>query len=152
VSAFSGGKASKMAMRRNGIAVLALLLCATVLSSAAPLYAVEQETLPRDDKACLQNNRIWTWRVINQRTLVVSDIHYTPFLVRLTGGCVGLTDAIMRVAFSTKTNLGCLSRGDSISYRAPALGWMSCFVTDVQPFRPGIDDAKPAKIDHHDQG
>ena len=125
----------------------AALLGALTLSAAAP-----PPTAGHDERACLQNNRIWSWRVINERTLVVSDIHYTPFLVRLTGGCVGLNNAIMRVAFVTKTNLGCLEHGDSISFRAPALGRMSCFVTEVEPFRPGIDDAKPAKDDHRDQG
>jgi hypothetical protein len=35
--------------------------------------------------ACLQNNRIWGWRVLDERTLVVNDIENQPFLVRLSG-------------------------------------------------------------------
>jgi hypothetical protein len=86
---------------------------------------------------CLQNNRIWSWRMINQRTLLVQDVNYRPFVVHLTGGCIGLTNAIQALAFRTWTSLGCLKRGDEVSFRAPALGRMSCFVTDVQPDAPG---------------
>ena len=86
---------------------------------------------------CLQNNRIWSWRMVNQRTLVVTDRDYRPFTVRLTGGCVGLTNATMALAFRTWTSLGCLKRGDEVSFREPALGRMSCFVTNVLPGLPG---------------
>ena len=35
------------------------------------------------------------------------------------------------VRFRTWTNLGCLANGDRVSFNAPALGQMSCVVTDV---------------------
>jgi hypothetical protein len=92
----------------------------------------------RDDTACLQNNRIWGWRVINERTLIVNDRQNRPFVVRLSGGCIGLTNANMRMGFHTWTNLGCLARGDRVSFVAPALGQQSCFVQDVQPFRGAV--------------
>jgi len=99
-------------------------------------YLPLAKELPQQQKACLQNNRIWTWRVINEHTLIVGDRENRPFLVRLSGGCIGLTNATLRLAFRTHTNLGCLERGDSVSFHAPALGAMSCFVNEVEPFRP----------------
>jgi Family of unknown function (DUF6491) len=103
---------------------------------AADAAALEQPARPSARAACLQNNRIWNWRVINERTLIVADRNYRPFEVRLSGGCVGLTDATLALRFNTFTNLGCLRRGDRVSFRAPALGRMSCFVQAVRPLPP----------------
>jgi hypothetical protein len=112
-------------MKKNGL--LIGLIAGTML--ATPVLAASGD-------ACLQNNRIWSWRMVNSRTLVVTDVNYRPFTVHLTGGCVGLTNAIGALAFRTWTDLGCLRRGDTVSFREPTLGRMSCFVTDVQPGLP----------------
>ena len=88
----------------------------------------------RVDNACLPNNRIWGWRVLDERTLVVNDLGNRPFLVRMSGGCVGLTNANIAIAFRTSTRLGCLRRGDEVIFRDRTLGVQSCFVTDVEPY------------------
>jgi len=87
----------------------------------------------RERQACLQNNRIYGWIVVNERALIVNDIYGRRFSVDLSSGCVGLTNATLALRFLTPTNLGCLMRGDRISFQAPVLGPMSCFVNDVQP-------------------
>ena len=93
-----------------------------------------------DDRACLQNNRIWSWRAINERTLVVTDLYYRPFLVRLSGGCVGLNNATVALQFNTWTDLGCLRQGDRVSFREPTLGEMTCFVREVRLYVPGPNE------------
>ena len=112
------------------------LLCLLALSSSAIPIAFARS----DDRACLQNNRIWGWDAVNERTLVVTDLYYRPFLVRLTSGCVGLTNATVALQFNTWTNLGCLGKGDRVGFREPALGFMTCTVMEVQPYVPGKDD------------
>lgn len=104
--------------------------------SAAALLAMTMASsaFAQRDRACLQNNRIWGWRVLNERTLTVNDRNGRPFIVNLSGGCVGLTNATLRLRFNSWTSLGCLKRGDRVSFVAPALGRMSCFVTDVRPY------------------
>ena len=87
----------------------------------------------RDDRACLQNNHIYGWAVVNERALVVNDRYGRRFSVDLSSGCVGLTNATFALRFITTTDLGCLRRGDRIGFEAPALGPMSCFVRDVRP-------------------
>ena len=87
----------------------------------------------RERQACLQNNRIYGWIVVNERALIVNDIYGRRFGVDLSSGCVGLTNATYSLRFFTATNLGCLRRGDQIGFQAPALGAMSCFVRNVQP-------------------
>ncbi len=74
--------------------------------------------------------------MLNQRTLLVTDVNYHPYIVHLTGGCVGLNNAIQALAFRTWTSLGCLKRGDEVIFREPTLGRMSCFVTNVEPANP----------------
>jgi hypothetical protein len=44
----------------------------------------------------------------------------------------------MGLRFHTWTNLGCLQRGDTVSYNAPGLGPLNCFVQEVEPYSPGI--------------
>ena len=118
-------------MKKRTLAVAAVAAFA-VLTLASAMPAVPAFAQPRE--ACLQNNRIWGWRVVNERTLIVHDINNRPFLVHLSGGCVGLNDAIWSVRFRTWTSLGCLGRGDRVSFREPALGPMTCTVTAVEPY------------------
>lgn len=117
--------------------VLGLSLAALTAAFIGP--SAVAENAPGAEKgpgACLQNNRIWSWNVINERTLIVTDLYSRPFRVQLGGGCVGLTNATFSLRFNTWTNLGCLERGDGVSFRAPVLGRMTCFVTGVQPYVP----------------
>jgi hypothetical protein len=134
--------------RYLAVAILAVL----VVPAAVPVASALEKEPPREQKACLQNNRIWSWRVINERTLIIADRENRPFLVRLTGGCVGLTNATLRLAFRTTTHLGCLEHGDHVSFRAPVLGPMSCTVTQVQPFAPGPDEHYSPGNEHRYEG
>src|ERR1700676_5518878 len=120
-------------MNRNFLALPAALLAGAITALVA-LHATSvraQDT--REQRACLQNNRIYGWTVVNERALIVNDIYGRRFSVDLSSGCVGLTNATFALRFLTATNLGCLMRGDRIRFAAPVLGPMSCFVRDVQP-------------------
>jgi hypothetical protein len=115
------------------------VLVGTILAAnlASPVLAAA-------DDACLQNNRIWGWQAVDDRTLLVTDRTYKRYTVHLTGGCVGLkTYAAATMAFATKTNLGCLSQGDKISFSMPGIGPLSCFVTTVDAGVPSTPP--PAK-------
>lgn len=121
-------------MKKRILAVAAIaLFSALTLASTMPV----PRAFAQEGEACLQNNRIWGWRVVNERTLIVNDRNYRPFLVHLTGGCVGLNDAIWALRFRTWTSLGCLGQGDRVSFREPALGPMTCTVTSVEPYYGG---------------
>jgi hypothetical protein len=124
-------------MSRSFLAPAGIAFGLLTLSSSALPAAFAQN---RDERACLQNNRIWSWNAVNERTLVVTDMYYRPFLVRLTSGCVGLTNATVALQFNTWTDLGCLQKGDRVSFRDPALGFLTCTVTEVQPYAPGPND------------
>ncbi len=99
-----------------------LLIGATLASSA---FAAEE-------KACLQSNRIWGWKAVNDRTLIITDRNYKRFTVHMTSGCVHLDQyAGASIAVRTHLSLGCVGQGDFVSFVAPGLGRLSCAVTDV---------------------
>jgi hypothetical protein len=88
--------------------------------------------MARSSATCLQNNRIWSTSVVNDRTLIVRDRQNNPFVVELSGGCTGLTSSLGGINFRTHTNLGCLRRGDRVSFRNPAFSRRdTCFVREV---------------------
>src|SRR5438270_13985397 len=120
-------------MNRKFLARPAALLAGSISALIALHGPTSSAQNTREKRACLQNNRIYGWTVVNERGLIVNDLYGRRFSVDLSSGCVGLTNATLALRFITATNLGCLMRGDRISFRAPALGRMSCFVNDVQP-------------------
>ena len=118
--------------------MLLALIAATALAAAAPHAASAQPAAP-PEQTCLQNNRIWSWNAVNDRLLIVTDRQYHRYIVRLSGGCIGLSAyPLTALRFNTFTNLGCLQRGDTVAYRAPGLGPLNCFVNDVQPYSPEV--------------
>ena len=120
-------------MNRKFLARPAALLAGSISALIALHGPSSSAQNTREERACLQNNRIFGWTVVNERGLIVNDLYGRRFSVDLSSGCVGLTNATLALRFLTTTNLGCLMRGDRISFRAPVLGPMSCFVNDVQP-------------------
>ena len=124
---------------------IVIVLAAMVASLAAAAAAAAAAGAAAQEKICLRNNRIWSWDVVNERLLVVEDMDHKKFAVHLTGGCVGLDNARLTLAFQTATHLGCMTQGDKVLYRAPALGRMSCVVTQVDAVRPGTKDDEAAE-------
>ena len=104
---------------------------------AQPLEAPAQPS--PSQQTCLQNNRIWSWNAVNDRLLIVTDVTYHRYIVRLGGGCIGLSSYVLTaLRFHTWTSLGCLQRGDDVFYRAPGLGRLTCFVEEVQPYSDAL--------------
>jgi hypothetical protein len=69
--------------------------------------------------ACVQNNRIYSTKVIDSSTILVTDLDKKQYIVRMRGTCIGLDKNALSLSFRTKTELGCLTSGDSISYNRP---------------------------------
>jgi hypothetical protein len=114
--------------------------------SAFPALAVEEQPAPpaqsRAGDVCLQNNRLWSWNVVNSRTLAVTDRTNRKYTVRLAGGCVGLTNLIPDIEIRGVGSLSCVRRGDFVRFVEPSLGRMSCAITAVEP---AVTKDQPAK-------
>jgi hypothetical protein len=70
-------------------------------------------------EACLQNNRILSTKVVDGSTVLIIDRDKKQYTVHMRGTCVGFDQNAEKLSFRTKTELGCLSKGDSISYNVP---------------------------------
>ena len=99
-------------------------LVSTLSNTGSPAFA-------QTSSACLQNNRIWNTSVVDDRTIIVTDRFNNPFVVELSSGCIGLTRNFGRIDFRSRANLGCLGRGDRVSFSDRTLGRNTCFVRDV---------------------
>jgi hypothetical protein len=120
----------EIVMRTLRLAAAAVVLAMAGVISTLPNAA--DPAFAQSSPVCLQNNRIWSTSVVDDRTLIVNDRFGNPFVVELSGGCVGLATTVNpRLSFNTRTNLGCLSRGDRVAFRHRTLGRNTCFVRDV---------------------
>jgi hypothetical protein len=93
--------------------------------------------------ACVPNNRIQSTRVMNNTTIVVTDMSDKTYTVHMHGACVGLDQSAINLSFRTKTQLGCLSPGDTISYSLPG---------DRQPVQVRPNLQTPCVIDTVTEG
>jgi len=108
-----------------------------VLVGALMGVSLATPVLAAADNACLQNNRIWGWKAVDDRTLIVTDRNYKKFTVHLTGGCINLSKyAGASLVVRGSTSLGCLTTGDRIGFNSPGLGPLTCVVTDTNPGEP----------------
>lgn len=124
-------------MKYAGTLVAASLAFMTAHAALAQPAPVPAQT-PQQD-SCLQNDRIWQWNAVNDRLLIVTDRTYHRFIVRLGGGCIGLSTYVLTaIRFHSWMSLGCLSRGDQVFYNAPALGRLNCFIDAVQPYSDAL--------------
>jgi hypothetical protein len=115
-------------MRTLILASAAIALAGAALASIVPAPTA----FAQSSNACLRSNQIWSTSVVDDRTIIVNDRFMNPFVVELSGGCQGLrTNFGQRISFNTRSNLGCLGRGDRISFNDRILGRNTCFVSDV---------------------
>ncbi len=114
--------------------VAILRLSAAVVASVPALAA---------PGACVPNNRIQSTRVVNNTTIVVTDTQSNTYTVHMHGACVGLDQSALNLSFRTKTQLGCLSPGDTISYSLPG---------DRQPVQVRPNLQNPCVIDNVTEG
>jgi Cu/Ag efflux protein CusF len=92
---------------------LAAVACAVI---AVPAFAAES--------ACVQRNSIYSTKVIDSSTVLITDINKKQYTLHMTGPCVGLNEASQYLTFRTQgqSELSCLRRGDTIGYNLPGEG------------------------------
>jgi hypothetical protein len=106
---------------------------------AAALASVMAATpvLAASGEACLQHNRIKTWKAVDDKTLVFTDMQDKQYTVHMANACQGVTNGGAILAYQTWTNLGCLDQGNIINVRAPGLVQSSCSIASVTAGAPG---------------
>jgi hypothetical protein len=112
-------------MKKNAV-LLGALMGAML---ATPVMAAAGEV-------CLQHNRIWSTRALDDRTVVATDRNYNRFTIHMNAGCFALGRADSRLVFRTWQDLACVDRGDIIGVVAPGLGFINCSVAGVTAGAP----------------
>ena len=97
------------------------------------------------DTACLQVGRIWSWKPIDKKTLIVEDRLYRKFKVGLMGYCPRLP---FKLTLGFKSNggingLDCLRRGDDVISRDVGVSY-TCPVMTIVPYTPAMEKADQA--------
>ena len=85
---------------RIGVSNLAFAALAVMTIGRA--MAGESSAVKPGDDVCLQNNRLWSWNVVNNRTISITDRTSKRFTVRLASGCVGLNNLIGAIEISER--------------------------------------------------
>jgi hypothetical protein len=93
-------------------------------------------------EACLQHNRLQSWRAVDDITMLMFDNQMKQYTVRLKGRCMNLTRPAARLVYRTWQNLACLSPGEIITVTAPGMGAVTCSVDTVEAGAPGAAAAK----------
>lgn len=116
------------------------LVVMAFVAAHQPAMAQQPNSPPQPQpQTCLQNNRIWEWNAVNDRLLIVTDREYHRYIVRLNGGCIGLSSyALNALRFKSWTSLGCVQHGDQVIYNAPGLGRLNCFIDQVEPYSDAL--------------
>lgn len=98
------------------------------VAAATPVLAQGQ--------ACLQHNRMQSWKPINPNAFDVTDLDRHHYTVIMTHSCLGITDPLAHLIFHTWQNLECLPKGEIIDVTSPEFGRTQCSVAGVQANLP----------------
>jgi hypothetical protein len=122
-----------------------ILLAAAAFGLAAPMAFVPAAwaAVPAGDANCLEPIRLYDWKVVDNRTLIVTDRMHHDFKVALKPGCQDLKWAFgLAFAPFSSSRLSCMDRGDKVL--VPASGGMprqTCFIDSIQAYTPEMSHA-----------
>ncbi|HEY3778425.1 MAG TPA: DUF6491 family protein [Rhizomicrobium sp.] len=117
-----------------------------VLCGALALVAMGAAALPaRAQPQCLQVGRIWSWKPLDRRTLVVEDELHRKFKVGLVGYCPALP---FKLTLGFKANgsingLDCVRRGDEVISHDIGIPY-TCPVMSIVPYTHAMEKADEA--------
>ena len=113
-------------MARLASAVIGVLVgCAF----ATPLLA-------ESENVCLQRNRIWTWKAVDENTLLYTDRTRNNYTVTFRDRCAPLTRSNATLIYRNGSSLSCVSPGDAIAVKAPGYPGSVCRVGSVRAGTP----------------
>ena len=113
-----------------------LLVISTVTASL-----LASQVLAAAGAACLQHNRMQSWRAIDETTMVMTDMLMNRYTVRLKNRCSNIARPAAVITSRTWQNLSCLQPGEIIMVTAPGMGSVTCSVASVEG---GAPNAPPA--------
>ena len=106
------------------------------ISSTVAATMLVTQLLAAAGEACLQHNRLQSWRAVDESTMIMTDLQMNQYTVRLKNRCSNLTRPDARLVYRTWENLACLRSGEIFTVAAPGLGAVTCSVAEVEAGPP----------------
>ena len=104
---------------------------------AVPALAADTDA----NTVCLTDTRIYNTRVIDSRTILITDRRHNQYTVHMSGTCIGMDQFTYGLTFRKFMTLSCIRSGDMVSYEIPGAGYVNCFVGSVTAGAPDDDDS-----------
>jgi hypothetical protein len=82
--------------------------------------------------ACLRSQRIDNWKVIDDKTLIITDRADRQFKIAVVGTCAELQRTRFSLGFETLSELSCIRPGDAIRYDDPSFGPERCVISSIE--------------------
>ena len=116
------------------------LLLAAALVALAPAAAAA-------DRPCLEFGWIYSWKDINDKTLIVEDYNHRKYRLSLIGTCYNLR-YYQQLGFKSRgaLSLTCLAPGDEVIQRDYGFGGFGgrCAITHIDYYTPEMEAADRA--------
>ena len=95
--------------------------------------------------ACLELSQVWSWKALDDKTVIVEDNWHQKFKLSLMGYCPNLTFK-ENLGFKVigGTGLSCISTGDEVISREQAIGAFHCPISHIVPYTPDMEKADKA--------
>jgi hypothetical protein len=107
------------------------------IALAALLGAVALTPALAQEEACVRPVRIFSMEPIDNKTIRIVDRQRNEYTVHMRGTCVGMDRSTTALGFRYMGGeLGCIRRGDRISYRLGASPRMTCYIDGVTAGAP----------------
>jgi hypothetical protein len=123
----------EVSMRITAFALFALFVPLAAQAQTA-LVALAKPALP----VCLRQDMVWGWKVVDDKTLIVTDKVQKAYQVSLKPGCYDLKWHL-GLGFKSYSGIGvsCLARNDYVIV-PPAAGMpgQRCFISDIVAYTP----------------
>lgn len=94
---------------------------------------------------CLQENQIWNWHALSDKTLIVENEVHQKFRLSLIGTCQNLR-FYQNLGFRSVggTGMSCLGPGDMVTSHDFATGPQHCAITHIEPYTHDMEAADRA--------
>ncbi|MGD0189282.1 MAG: DUF6491 family protein [Rhizomicrobium sp.] len=115
-----------------------------ILSAAAGLAALIPGFAMADPN-CLELSQIWSWKAVDNKTLIVEDNFHHKFKVSLMTYCPDLAFK-ENLGFQVfgGTGLSCVSKGDQVVDRDRPIGSYRCPISNIAAYTPEMEKADKA--------
>jgi Family of unknown function (DUF6491) len=123
--------------------ILPLAFLASLIAAPAP----GQDTAPTAARACLRFGEIYSWKALDNRTVIAEDNRHNKFRLALMGYCPNVQFK-ERIGFQSpgSTYLSCMSPGDTLLVNQFGTGTSQrCPVSSIAAYTPAMEEADKAK-------